>query len=327
LYTLDFRVIPYNSSEGMNYKNYDNNDKDKSYEREFAERVKLLGYAEAYDELIALITTAQRTALMGDPNAIVTFVAGAAISPILRGEVYKLIQTVFEKTVEQASELLTKEIKYFEIQRTIDVLISIDSKLKNAGINPQKVNLHKILIPAFQAISIEDNPAIQEMYVNLLAAAIAGEGVDVKDIATLKLLESNDILVLEALYYNGNSSCRGDFVKYKSGVTREQFESAVDGLVAQGIIESTTLQEAVRSIEIALTGITSDKGVAEYTRPGDPMLDLEFIQKSFQNALKKIVEAQTIDKYDSIKFTNRGWEFMQKCKGILTKSVEAEQNL
>lgn len=306
-------------------KNYDNNDSGKSYEREFAERVELIGYSEAYDELIALITTAQRTALMGDPNAIVTFVAGAAISPILKGEVYKLIQTVFGKTVEQASELLTKEIKYFEIQRTIDVLISIDRKLKDAGIDPQRVNLHKILIPAFQAISIEDNPAIQEMYVNLLAAAMAGEKVDVKDIATLKLLESNDILVLEAMYYKNPEICRGDFVYSKSGVSKEQFKVSIDGLMAQGIVESATLAEAIRSIKIALSGITSDKGIAEYTRPGDPMLDLEYIQKSFQDALERIIEAQTIDKYDSIKFSNRGWGFMQKCKGIITKSVETEQ--
>lgn len=307
-------------------KKYDNNDNDKSLEREFAECVELIGYSEAYDELIALITTAQRTELMGDPNAIVTFMTGAAISPLIKGDIYKLVQTVFGRTTEQVSELLTKEIKYLEMQRTIDMLISIDKKLKEAGIDPQRVNLHKILIPAFQAISIEDNPAIQDMYINLLAAAMAGEKVDVKDIATLKLLESNDILVLEALYYNGNGSCRGDFAKHKSGVTRDAFEVSIDGLIAQGIVESTTLEEAVYSIEIALSGITSDKGAAEYIRPGDPMLDLEYIQKSFQDALKRIVEAQTTNKYDSIKFTNRGWEFMRKCKGIITKSVETEYN-
>jgi hypothetical protein len=307
-------------------KNYDNDDNSKSLEREFAERVELIGYSEAYDELIALITTAQRTELMGDPHAIVTFMEGVALSSLVKGDIYKLVQTVFGKTTEQVSELLTKEIKYFDIQRTIDVLISIDKKLKDAGIDPQRVNVHKILIPAFQSISIEDNPAIQEMYENLLAAAIAGERVDVRDIATLKLLESNDILVLEAMYYKNPEVCRGDFVYSKSGVSKEQFKVSIDGLMAQGIVESATLAEAIRSIKIALSGITSDKGMAEYTRPGDSILDLEYIQRSFQDALERIIEAQTVDKYDSIKFTNRGWEFMQKCKGIITKSVETNRD-
>ncbi len=68
---------------------------------------------------------------MGDPNAIMTFVEGAAISSLVKGDIYKLVQTVFGKTTEQVSELITKEIKYLEIQRTIDVLISIDKRLKS----------------------------------------------------------------------------------------------------------------------------------------------------------------------------------------------------
>jgi hypothetical protein len=56
------------------------------------------------------------------------------------------------------------------------------------------------------------------------------------------------------------------------------------------------------------------------------MLDLEIIEKSFQNALKNIIEAQTMSKYDCIKFTTSGQAFLRKCKGIITKSIETEQN-
>jgi hypothetical protein len=311
-------------------KNYDNNDNgDKSLEREFAERVELLGYSEAYDELIALITTAQRTELMGDPNAIITFLTGAAISPLVKGDIYKLIQTVFGKTTEQVSELLTKEVNYFEIQRTIDVLISINKRLNEADIDPKQVNLYKILLPTFQAISIEDNPAIQEMYANLLAAAIAGEKVDVKDINTLKLLESNDVLILEFIHTIGRESCRRNIIEYRSGVDKEQFELAIDGLISQGILESTTIEQIDLAIETALSNITRDRGASEYTASNKEIfyIDLDAISSALRQALEFIIEAQTIRKYDSVKFTNRGWEFMQKCKGVITKSIETEQNL
>ena len=308
----------------MNYKSDNGDSGNESLEREFAERVELLGYSEAYDELIALITTAQRTELMGDPNAIMTFMTAAALPTIVKGDVYKLVQTVFGKTVEQASELLTKEIKRFDIQRTVDLWISIEERLKDAGIDPKRVSLDKILMPALQAISIEDNPVIQKMYENLLTAAIAGEKVDVKDINNLKLLESNDVLILEAMYSIGHNSCRGDTIKYQSRINREHFELAVDGLILQGIIESTAIEQMDTAIETALSNITRDKGAAEYTASKKEMLylDLKAISMALRQALEFMIEAQTTNKYDSIKFTNKGWEFMQKCKGIITRSID-----
>jgi DNA-directed RNA polymerase subunit RPC12/RpoP len=46
LYIFGVAVIPYNSSEGMNYKNYDNNDNNRSLEEEFAKAVKMLEQAQ-----------------------------------------------------------------------------------------------------------------------------------------------------------------------------------------------------------------------------------------------------------------------------------------
>jgi hypothetical protein len=312
----------------MNYKSDNGDSSKKSLEREFAERVELLGYSEAYEELIALITTAQRTELMGDPNAILTFMSGIAAQSLVKGEIYKLLQTISGKTVEQISELLTKEIKRFNIQRTINALISAEEKLRKAEIDPKIINLDKVFLPILQAISIEDNPVIQEMYENLLTAAIAGEKVDVKDINNLKLLESDDVLILEAMYKMGYDSCRGDTIKYQSGINREHFESAVNGLILQGIVESTVIEQIDIAIETALSNITRDKGAAEYTASEKQMfyLDLEAISVALKQALEFMIEAQTTNKYDLIRFTNKGWEFMQKCKGIITKSVETEHN-
>jgi hypothetical protein len=118
----------------MNYKSDNGNNGKKSLEREFAERVELLGYSEAYDELIALVTTAQRKELMGDPSAIVTFIEGIVASSLVKGDIYKLVQTIFGRTTEQASELLTKEIKRLDMQRTVDFLISTNNRLRDSGI-------------------------------------------------------------------------------------------------------------------------------------------------------------------------------------------------
>lgn len=212
------------------------------------------------------------------------------------------------------------------LRRTIDVLISIDKKLKDAGIDPQKINLHKILILVFQAISTEDNPVIQEMYTNLLAAAIAGEKVEVDDIKILDILGGNDILILEAVYNSSQDSCRIHDLMYVTKLSKEEYETSIERLTNKALIQSNTLEQIDLSVRIALSNIDRDRGVSEYTKPGDIMLDLEVIEKSFQNALKRMIEAQTMSKYDCIKLTTYGQSFMRKCKGIITRSIETEQN-
>lgn len=232
-------------------------------------------------------------------------------------EIIKKIPKLPKYKIQIVKELLEDEKIAESVQKVI-------ASAKERGLKIDSID-ENIIVDLLEGMG-KENLTIQEIYQNLFLIAVTGGKVEIKDTNNANLLESNDILILEALYYNGNNICIGDFAKYKSGLTRDEFESAVDGLIAQGIIESTTLAEAINSIEISLSDITRDKGAAEYTRPGDPMLDLQYIQKFFQNALNRIIEAQTINKYDSIKFSNRGWEFMQKCKGIIIKTIETEQN-
>jgi hypothetical protein len=232
-------------------------------------------------------------------------------------EIIKKIPKLPKYKIQIVKELLEDERIGESIQKVI-----VSAKERELKIDSIDEN---IIVDLLEGMGRE-NSTLQEIYQNLFLVAITGGKVETKDINNVNLLESNDVLILETMFEEGYNSCRGEFIEHRARINRDALEISIDGLIAQGIVESTTLEEAVYSIEIALSGITRDKGVAEYTRPGDPILDLEYIQKSFQNALKRIVEAQTIDKYDSIKFTTRGWEFMRKCKGIITKSVETKQN-
>jgi hypothetical protein len=308
-------------------KNYDNNDSsEKNLEREFAERVRVIEYAKLYDQFVALLANPQNKKPMADPGALIHILEGAAIPALFKGDVYKFIQTIFGKATPEVSAILSDEIKRFRADKFLDWVLAADAKIKASGRELSSVDIDDVLIPLIQGISNKKNTSIQEMYANLLTAAIAGEKVGVGDVSTLKMLEGNDVLILEAIYQSPRDCCRSHDLIYISKLSKEEFDLSIDGLMAQGIIESTSLKEAIFSIEIALSGIDRDRGASEYIKPGDIMLDLEIIERSFQNALKTVVEAQTVNKYDSIKFTTRGWEFMRKCKGIITKSIETEQN-
>jgi hypothetical protein len=239
----------------MNYKSDNGDNGRKSLEREFAERVELIGYSEAYDELIALITTAQRKELMGDPSTIVTFIEGATVSSLVKGDIYKLIQTVFGRTTEEVSQLLTKEIRRLDMERTIEALIKADKKLREAGIDPKRANLDKVLLPLIQAISLEDDSDIQEIYQNLLTAAFAGEEVGVSDLITARSLESNDVLFIDAIYKTGRDRCQDYELIHRSGLNDQKFKTSVDRLVSLGIIELTALEDIDMIINLKTEGL------------------------------------------------------------------------
>lgn len=286
-------------------KNYDNTDNNgKSVEKEFAERIEGLGYSKAYDELIALVSAAEKTRSIGDPSAFAAFMEESMLSSFVKGNVKELIQIVFGKTIEQVSEILTKEIPRLNVSRTIDTLISIDQKLRSVAISMHRVDLDRILIPVIRSISIEDYSIKRNMYVNLLTSAIGGQRVKAIDINTLQLLELNELLILDTLFDDDHDSCKGELIQDRSSVTIDEFKISVDMLIAQGIVESTALLEAMHSLQIF------------DSQDNSRILDLELIQKSFQNIFQAIVDAQTIGKYKSIQFSSRGREFIRKCKGL-----------
>jgi hypothetical protein len=312
----------------MNYKSDNDDNGKKSLERQFAEHIRVIEYAKLYDEFVALLANSERKKTVGDQGALIHLLEGAALPVLFKGDAYKFIQTIFGKAAPEVSAILSDEIKRFRADRFLDWVLTCDKRLKESGREPLLIDIDDILIPLIQGMSTKKNMLIQEMYENLLTAAIIGEKVDVKDINNLKLLETNDVLILEAMYKMGYDSCRGDAIKYQSGVSIEHFKSAIDGLISQGIVESTVIGQIDMAIETALSNITRDKGAAEYTASQKEMfyLDLEAISMALKQALTFTIEAQTTNKYDLIRFTNKGWEFMQKCKGIITKSVETEQN-
>jgi hypothetical protein len=308
----------------MNYKSDNGDNGNKSLEREFTERVRVIEYARLYDEFIALLANPERKKPVGDPGALIHLLEGAALPTLLKGDVYKFIQTVFGKTTPEVSAILHDEIKRFRADRFLDWVCACDKKLKESGREPTSIDIDDILIPLVKGISTKKNTLIQEIYANLLTGAIAGEKVDIKDVNNANLLETNDVLVLEAIYQAGRTRCQDYELIYRSGLTKTEFQIAIDGLLSQGIVELTSLEDINILIESALSNITRDRGASEFFADEKQLLELDLntVSNSLQNALKLIIDAQTINKYDYIKFTTRGWEFMRKCKGILTKTVE-----
>jgi predicted transcriptional regulator len=255
-------------------------------------------------------------------NDAVLAIIGKGVTDLLSKKVMSGIEIVISKISKLSknkSNLLGKE------ELELITAAVVDLSARNFKIHSVD---SKIILEIVERATIEDNDTIKEMYRYLLTCAIAGEKVGASDLGTLRNLDSDDILILDLIYEKSQAQWRNYDIIYRSGLNREGYEISIDRLLSQGIIQSTSIKETKTAIETALDNITRDRGASEYTASEKKLLDLDLsiLSQSLQNALEIIVEAQTINKYDYIQLTNRGKEFMRKCKGIIDKPIETEQN-
>jgi hypothetical protein len=132
-------------------------------------------------------------------NELLAILTGAGFTLLVKGEIAKFISQVFSGTGEAISESLVNEIKCFNAGRTAKAIAYAYQKLKDAGIEPQQIEL-KTLIPLLEGISIESDETLQQKWVNLLTSAASGNTIHPSYIKILSELGSIDVKILDGLY-------------------------------------------------------------------------------------------------------------------------------
>jgi hypothetical protein len=132
-------------------------------------------------------------------SELVTLIEGMGLALLVKGEVYKFISTVFGKSSDEVSSILSNEVKCFNAQRTAETFLKSYKMLKEAGVEPQKVQL-KTLISLLDGISLEENEELQERWTNLLTAAIAVGRIHPSYPVILGQISSLDAKILDKLY-------------------------------------------------------------------------------------------------------------------------------
>jgi hypothetical protein len=129
----------------------------------------------------------------------VTLIEGMGLALLVKGEVYKFVTTVFGKSAEEVSGILSNEVRCFNAQRTAQALLKSYKALKEAGIEPQKVQL-KTLIPLLEGISLEEDEELQKRWTNLLTSAIAVGKIHPSFPNILSEVDQTDAKVLDHLF-------------------------------------------------------------------------------------------------------------------------------
>ncbi len=304
----------------MNYKNY-NDDDNISLEAEFRQKREIVETRDHLKVFLGIKDTDLERKIMGSQELVQKMYEMAVY--IGKGAIEKeVIDIVVAKTKETATYRNICLLESKSIQLIMEAIAKVEERnLKINTVEP------KILIGLSEGIVLETDLVLQEMYTNLLAAAISGEQISPDEVQILKEIGTNEIKILEVLFKSGNQNTDNGYILVVTKLISEDYEVAVDRLIAKGLIKPTVMQ----NIEAWRTnigyGLTKDRGVAEYIG-GESLraADLEAIEASFKMTMNTLIDLQTIDKYRSIGLTKMGQNFMKKCKGVIEKPIEPEQN-
>jgi len=93
------------------------------------------------------------------------------------------------------------KIRARRIERAIDLSVSVQKKLEDAGVVDIRPITEKVGIPLIENATLEGDPDVQDMYANLLFNAInpASGEIDIQFVKTIENLTSVDILLFEAI--------------------------------------------------------------------------------------------------------------------------------
>ena len=84
----------------------------------------------------------------------------------------------------------------------IDLAIKVQDKLDEAGITEIHALPNKVSVPLIEAATLEDNPDIKKMFVNLLASALnpSEEQIEKKYVSVLSEMSGNEAVLIKFLF-------------------------------------------------------------------------------------------------------------------------------
>ena len=161
--------------------------------------------------------------------------------------------------IEELGLVLGDQVRSFRLKRQIQLLLTAQKRLEEAGIDPRTVPL-KTFVPLLEGASLEEDPGLREKWVGLLASAAAGE-VGPHVLPTfpfiLRQLSPLDAAILERLA-GLNDLAMGVYVERPAICSQVEAEAndvdiAVDTLLGQGLVER---QPEVVIKDQSVTGFT-----------------------------------------------------------------------
>lgn len=132
-------------------------------------------------------------------------------------------------------------IRTRRIERGIDLSVRVQKKLQEAGTSDIQSIADKVGVPLIESATLEDEPTLKEMWVNLLVAAVSGYEVEKNFVKTLDLFTPSNARLLNYLYplrYAKNHELR----KFSAGDACSEAgveEHDVRSLIRFGIVDST----------------------------------------------------------------------------------------
>lgn len=183
--------------------------------------------------------------------------AGRFAEAIERGtrEVRQLIQDFLGPTVKEAGETIADRVRYYRVTSSISTVKKARSKLDEAGLAPQEVDL-KTLVPLIEFSSLEDDEAMIDKWAGLLASASAGAKSITSHAHILAELSPVDAMVLDAIRRMARPAMVLNEIQYhgietpslqqETGLETDLFLSTLGNLTRLGLIHRVFEEPAIQ---------------------------------------------------------------------------------
>lgn len=190
------------------------------------------------------------------------------LKAIIKDENFQLFMSkIIPFSKNALSKLKINNFRFFNTVRVALVFTEIYQILEKKGFNTPQAIAEKILFPAIESISEDENIEVEkdlrDKWVNLLSSEITGNSVHASFVETLKQLDSIDSKILDMVWDNRNKATYPDKYKgfplkyltrwlnnkYDSALNNEQIIDSVDILESLGLCYTLTIEEGTLTTE------------------------------------------------------------------------------
>jgi len=160
----------------------------------------------------------------------------------------KFFSGIIPDFIKDGTGILSDQVKFWRWSKQVDIIKKAQVKIESSGLSKKQIPL-KVLIPIIQNSSLEEDPAIQDKWANMLANAATGNvEVSPNYTAILNELSPLEVSILDQIYfavnketnYEKRKALQFDASKLKSIISAsdEKMDLIVENLYRLNLLQS-----------------------------------------------------------------------------------------